>query len=695
MPHRRSNTSTNQECSAVTASDLSSPEGSASHPRYQPYVDGLRAVAVVPVILYHAGFTTFSGGFIGVDVFFVISGYLITTLIMNALDAGAFSLLNFYERRIRRIFPALLAVVCACAIAAWFLFMPVEFAYFGRSMIAAGLFASNILFWNESGYFDTIAQLKPLLHTWSLAVEEQFYIFFPLLLMLLHKIGRFRLAIALAVLSLLSFGLNVWASEHKPEFAFYLSPPRFWELFLGALLALGMVPKLESSIANQILAFIGLGLIIFAVFAFSDATTFPGIAALAPCLGAALIIYSGSQNGMVVSALSARPVVFLGLISYSLYLWHWPIIVFIRYFVGGNLSAAQVCLILSLSLVISILSWRWIEQPFRRKEYPISRTILMKSAAAAIAAAVIFGFFVNVNDGLASRLPAKAAEIYSTKTPPIPDYEGHCFVYEAKNMSTGDSGRVDLCPLPLGAHGDQPAQFIVWGDSHAGAMAPAIGKAALAAGQFGFLKSEGTCPPLLDFDSGVTKREKVARCKLTNQATMDFILTRRIPLVFMVARWPRYVHRAEYGNEGVFFDPSKPIPLDDYSVELSTALNATLATLTRNGIKTVLVMDVPEIGYDVPQALAKAVLTHSSIDIAPSPEAVRRRQALAMKVLAASASKYQATIVDPTPEFCDEKRCVVEKNGIILYSDADHLSQSGAKSISHIFDAVFANNIPG
>jgi peptidoglycan/LPS O-acetylase OafA/YrhL len=656
--------------------------------RYRAYIDGLRAVAVMPVVLYHAGLTTFSGGFVGVDVFFVISGFLITSLITSDLESGRFSLLNFYERRIRRIFPALFAVVAACSIAAWFMFMPVEFAYFGRSVIATALFGSNFLFLDESGYFDTAAQLKPLLHTWSLAVEEQFYIFFPLILVLLYKFCRSRLTIALLILAVASFGLNLWATEEEPEFAFFMSPPRFWELLLGALLAIGAVPNSASRLLNQLLMTVGLGLIAVAVFTYSEATNFPGIGALAPCLGAALILLSGHQDGPVKKLLSARPIVFLGLISYSLYLWHWPIIVFVRYYFGKDPSPAQALLIISASLVISALSWRWIEQPFRRKQQAISRSILFRSATATMASAVAFGLVINAYDGVAARLPAEVMDVYSAKQDVDTVDPSKCMQGNQDYLSVMSA--IGVCPLSVGKPTGGPARYVIWGDSHAHSMTPAIEEAGLSVGQSGFLAFLGSCPPLLNFDTGGSKREKKARCKRFNQAVMDLIKDQHISLVFLISRWPRHVHRDDYGTEGVFFDPSRTVVLEDYSAPLVDALDATFAELSRNNIRAVVVMDVPEVGYDVPHALAKAVLTRSSGDIELPSQVVGRRQRLARTVLFAAASKHNVTVIDPMPEFCDAERCAVRRNGKILYADEDHLTLTGARGLTHLFDGAFA-----
>lgn len=669
------------------ASGVAASAKPASHIRYQAHIDGLRAVAVVPVVLCHAGFTAMSGGFVGVDVFFVISGFLITSLIVSDLDAGTFSLIGFYERRIRRILPALLAVIAACSLVAWLVFMPVEFAYFARSVIASVFFGSNVLFWQESGYFDAAAQVKPLLHTWSLAVEEQFYIFFPLLLMFLHRMGRGRLLAALGVIAVVSFGLNIWTTYDKPEFAFFMSPPRFWELLLGAFLALGVVPTVSSRLGNELLAALGLALILVAVFAYSDAMNFPGFAVLAPVAGAALVIFCGHQDCVIARLLSSRPFVFVGLISYSLYLWHWPIIVFVRYYFGHDLSTAEAPAIVALSFGISILSWRWIEQPFRRKQNPLSRPRLFGMASAAMAAAAGFGIYVNASEGVASRLPPEAATAYAAKMDIIGAYREECFGDKFEDIRL-----VGGCPRALDEAKNQPLQYLVWGDSHANAMAPAIAKAA-GAGRPGLLVASPSCPPLLDFNTGTSKRGRLERCHRANRAVLDLISDQNIPLVFMIARWPKYAHRSEYGTEGVFFDPSEPVGLEDHSAELRVALDKTLAELARRKAKVVLVMDVPEMGYDVPHALAKAFMTRSTSDIAPTREAVRLRQRLAMEVLSQSALKGEATLIDPTPEFCDQQRCSVRKNGTILYHDEDHLTLSGAREISHIFASAFSREI--
>ncbi len=328
-------------------------------------IDGLRALAVVPVVLYHFHVAPFGGGYVGVDVFFVISGFLITGLIHAEMRSGEYSLAAFYERRARRILPALFAVVAAAAVAALFLLFPADLRRFGESVAATALFVSNFDFWQQSGYFDAGAEAKPLLHTWSLAVEEQFYLLFPLLLGLFRSAGRRGLLLLAGGLALASFGFGLWAVRAYPAMAFYLAPARVWELMLGAILALAEVPRPPRWIAEA-LSLLGLALLAVAVFAFSPDTPMPGANALLPCLGAALLIYAnGAGDTLAARGLSLRPMVFAGLISYSLYLWHWPVFVFARYLRVAPLGAAETLALIALSVGLAVLSWRFVERPFR------------------------------------------------------------------------------------------------------------------------------------------------------------------------------------------------------------------------------------------------------------------------------------------------------------------------------------------
>ncbi len=384
--------------------------------RYRAEIDGLRAVAVVPVIFFHAGFSLFNGGYVGVDVFFVISGYLITSIIIDDLDKGKFSLVRFYERRARRILPALTFVMLVSLPFAWALMIPPQLKAYAKSIIATNLFSSNILFWQESNYFGAAAEEKPLLHTWSLAVEEQFYLFFPLLLIALWRFGFKPLLYILVTITVASLALSEWGARDFPTANFFLAPTRVWELLFGSICAF-IAFKRELK-PNQWLSLAGLALIVVAIFLYDESTPFPSLYAVAPVLGTSLIILYGLKGTLVGNILAHRVLVGLGLISYSAYLWHQPIFAFARIGYGEFLND-QVMLFLSVtSLGLAYFSWRFVEQPFRYTKHSasFSRGLVFKAATGVTTLLVVVGYLGFATDGfkenyLNNRLTVTEAKI--------------------------------------------------------------------------------------------------------------------------------------------------------------------------------------------------------------------------------------------------------------------------------------------
>ncbi|MFM7347934.1 MAG: acyltransferase family protein [Erythrobacter sp.] len=357
---------------------------------YRRDIDGLRAVAVFPVVLYHAGVPGFPGGFVGVDVFFVISGYLITAILAREIAEGRFSLAGFYERRARRILPPLAVVLAATLLVGWHLLMPEELLRLGRATFATVLFASNVSAARSLDYFAPAAEFEPLLHTWSLAVEEQFYLIFPLLLMGLAWAGWSRRALAVvAGLSALSLAAAAALIDARPLWVFYLIVFRVWELGAGAMLALTRPAPPHARLLREGLGLAGLLAILAPVALYSAATPFPGFAALPPVLGATLLIWIGGEGGgsRASRLLALRPLVGIGLVSYSLYLWHWPILAFVRVFEGWvRISNATAAGAVAASLAAAWLSWRFMERPFRMRppDGPSRTTVFALSA-------VVFG----------------------------------------------------------------------------------------------------------------------------------------------------------------------------------------------------------------------------------------------------------------------------------------------------------------
>jgi len=369
--------------------------------KYRAEIDGLRALAVVPVILFHAGFEWFSGGFIGVDVFFVISGYLITKIIIEDIENNRFSVLNFYEKRARRILPALFFVMLACIPFAWAWMLPDPLENFGQSYIATTFFANNILLFITSGYWDLASEFKPLLHTWSLGVEEQYYIAFPAFLLLTWHLGKNKIFWMIVLLSIISLSLSEWSSKKFPTANFYLAPTRAWELLAGSLTA--FIIHKTGVRKNELLSMLGLAAIVFSLFVFDETTPFPSIYALIPVVCVTLILLYANAETLVARLLSTKTLVGVGLISYSAYLWHQPLFAFAKIFSKTEPTLLVNFLLITTTLLISFVTWQYIEKPFRDRKI-VSRKLLIISLTSTSFFLILFGASAHKTHGFASRV---------------------------------------------------------------------------------------------------------------------------------------------------------------------------------------------------------------------------------------------------------------------------------------------------
>jgi peptidoglycan/LPS O-acetylase OafA/YrhL len=439
--------------------------------RYRPDVDGLRAVAVVPVVLYHLGIRAVPGGFVGVDIFFVISGYLITRLISEEIDSGRYSITGFYVRRARRIFPALFFMCACCMVFALVEYLPDEIESFRNSLVATTLFGSNIYFYLTQGYFAPKASTIPLLHTWSLAVEEQFYVVFPLLLLFLRrKVASFENLILWALV-LTSLATSAWLVEQDANAAFYLPLSRAWELLIGSLVALDRLPAVRGRALAETLGAVGLGLILYSIFGFNHRTPFPGLAALAPCVGAALVIHAGKEAKPVSSRLLAlEPVRFVGLISYSLYLWHWPIDVAMRVFVTP-LTLVNKLEALVGSFGAAVASWKWVEQPFRRGPFRLRNTGSLVTAGAAMAALLLIAVVLPPASIRRWNLTPEEQAVLAVETHDFGQVmrAGKCFLTGKREANHFDE---EAC-LHLST---TRANYLILGDSHAADLWPGLSR---------------------------------------------------------------------------------------------------------------------------------------------------------------------------------------------------------------------------
>ncbi len=645
---------------------------------YRPDIDGLRALAVVPVVLFHTGVPAFSGGFVGVDVFFVISGFLITTIIAAEIGTGRFSVVTFYERRIRRIFPALFATILVSCLVASYLFMPEEFKDFGQSVVAATLFASNVLFSLEAGYFDAPAELKPLLHTWSLAVEEQFYIVYPLFLMLVLRCARRYWLAPFALVMAASFAYAQWGVTASPQAAFYLAPARGWELLLGACLALLPSGHKPPRWLREACGVAGLALIGWSVLTFSEHTPFPGINALYPCVGAALVIYGGTGGEATARRLlSLRPVVFLGLISYSLYLWHWPVIVFMNYYSIDPVAPGAMALAMGAVVLLAVFSWHFIEGPFRGKRSAVSKRAVFSGAYAVMSVAIAFGVAVHIGNGWPGRLPQEALRLAGFS--------------ESHNPRTKDCLVNPEHPAgPEGAcgFGPGPERIALWGDSHADAMAPALGRLAASFGKHLTQFTYQSCPPVAGLARLYGEAGNV--CTQYNDNVLRYIVgSKTIDTVVLLARWTVYLDgfTRDLGPAERSRSDSVLLSRSEREAMLSTRLQSTVQRLLAAGKKVLLTYPIPETGYFIPSTLARVVMGGGSPASFARPAGnFAERNAFVLRTFDALPAHTRLVRVYPHRSLCDARRCRVYQDGAPLYHDDDHLSLPGAELVARLFE---------
>lgn len=659
--------------------------------RYLPEIDGLRALAIVSVVLFHAGVPGFSGGFVGVDVFFVISGFLIGGQILEGLHEGRFSFATFYFRRVRRIAPAFLVMVLTIAVLTYFLLLPGDLVRFGKSMITTVFFASNLLFWQETGYFTPGAETTPLLHTWSLAIEEQFYIFFPWTVVALYSFSPRRIPLLLGVLAALSFLVSVWATSTRPVAAFYLAPSRGWELLLGAVLASTSRSGLFRFNSQEMLASTGVVLIVGSIFSFSTNALFPGPLALIPCLGTTLILLGISTGPTTVGAmLRFSPMVFVGLISYSLYLWHWPLLVLWRYQEIGKTSAVSTLLVLGIATLAAISSWYFIERPIRRAALvgQPRHTWLAVSIGALVVMSI--GLIFLLGRGLPARLPILPAGewVYGDKS--AAESLGNadrqkCFVAATEHFES----QPDLDQLcAIGRAKSLGATFLLWGDSHAEGARASLEQLARKYDVAGYFGGKSSCPALSGVEVMTGGSSK--GCRAFNEAIFSALARRtEIRSVFLVARWPVYWFGTRYQNE---LGPTVLLQSDccaGNAEVFQQGLSETIERLSALGILVYLVSDIPEVGFDVPRALVFAQWGRHALPKGPTLAAYLGRNQPILDLFEKLAGRANVNLIHPIKNLCSDKFCEIEDSGEPLYFDDNHISRAGARKVASVFEPTF------
>ncbi len=606
------------------------------HPKYRRDIDGLRGLAVLAVVAFHAFPSLAKTGFIGVDVFFVISGFLITTIILGGLERGTFSFIAFYARRVRRIFPALVVVLAAAFIVAWFAFDVGEMKRLGLHLLGGATFSSNFLLWHEGGYFDIAENRKPLLHLWSLAIEEQFYLLFPLGLWAAWKF-RFRMLATVCGFGAASFVLNILIARFNPHADFYLPLTRVWELMLGAMLACIEARPPAWVLTLRTLdrgagAVLGVGLLV-AGFVFVDAGAYPGWWALLPTLGTAFLLFSRA-SWINQHLLSSRPLVAAGLISYPLYLWHWPILSFARILNGGSPPASIRGLLIVVAFILAWLTMRYVERPLRFGANGAKAVKLLLGGLAAIGGV---GLAAIVTDGYPFRHTARNVERYVRSIA----------VATGKTVCQEDGTQGVSCRI---GESDAEATVLVIGDSHAGSLLPAFERLSHEENigvRYGAISV--ACPPFSRAEDP---------CVEENRRVLYDARSRDIKDVFFVFRWSNY----ERGRMlEAFLDPS-------------------VRAYRQAGARVHLVVDNPLQSMDPRDALRRGRNTDNGINrfAIPSETYAAQQDPLAERLARYAVEGGEVTVVDLRTAWCANGLCPLSEDGKFLYGDINHVSADGA-----------------
>lgn len=639
---------------------------------YRPEIDGLRAISVIGVVLFHLELG-FPGGFVGVDVFFVISGYLITGILLRQLGEDRFSLMEFWARRVRRIVPAAIVMVVGALLIGAFLQTPERYASLARSAMAHVLMASNCYFTRDQGYFAEKSDHEPLLHTWSLSVEEQFYLIFPLIVCFVWKQAPQRLALVFTSAALISFSWSWIEVVSNPKWAFFLLPARGWELLVGALLAI-LPQKTMRSLGDEAWAGLGLVLVLAPMFFFDRQTAFPGPGALAPVLGAALLIWTGGST-KIGKLLGWRALVRIGLISYSLYLWHWPFVVFAREMVIELTLTWKISLLVA-SLLAGYSSWRWVEMPSRSGLLLATRRRSLIFGLTSAVTLFVIAFSIKASGGFPSRLPAELRLIISDITWNGAEYTS------AKSEA-----------MPIGFQDDGPVDFVLWGDSHGASAAPAVNAVATDFKLKGHAYLNNGTPPVTGLWFADMSEASAVEMVALNERVLAEIIDSKPMAVFLVGRW---VARCEGYNEAemvgepgslrfttMLVDSMIPEPtFKEASSALARQIKAMGARLAVHGIKLVIFQQVPESNESRTASrfysMKRFSGTSKVAQFTTTKDEFLKRQKRTMKLLENQTTE-NVRVIDASSQFFfrdrDQLKVYAERS---YYRDEDHLTRAGA-----------------
>jgi peptidoglycan/LPS O-acetylase OafA/YrhL len=638
-----------------------------SHPKYRPDIDGLRAVAVISVVLFHAFPEWLPGGYIGVDIFFVISGFLISTIIFENLERGSFSFLEFYRRRVRRIFPALFLILTACLVFGWFALFADEFRQLGKHVLGGAGFVSNLMLWSESGYFDSASETKPLLHLWSLGIEEQFYLAWPLMVWATWR-RKLNLLVLIAAVLGLSLLANLVSIGRDAVATFYAPWTRFWELLAGSLLAWYSLRRRPGNTAANVFSVAGLLLLAGGIFAMTSRLPFPGTWALVPVAGAVLVMLAGPQAGLNRLLLSNRAMVWVGLISFPLYLWHWPVLSFITIVKGKDMNQDTRFIAVTLAVLLAWLTYRIVEQPIRRAASTRSATVLAGLAVAIGAAGALAWHYGNVEQSGASSAPA--------------------FTREVREQFVGDKWpfqKNDLCLQQYPMRGlenyawwfcmksnESAPTLVLLGNSYANHLYPGfVHNKRLA--QHSVL-SIGTCD--VGMLAGDSEQDRKSPCAGDNY-------TRQVAFINDLIR----------GSGSVRF-----VIIDGLAIEPDAAyiqrVKQRIEFLESTGARVIVFKPHVRPGFDVKSCFSRP-LRRKAQDCSFAPaERQKMDEQFRPLVDAISSTNPRVLFFDQNEMYCESGTCAYIRNGMPLYRDKAHLSEYGSDLLQDYFTRWAESNVP-
>lgn len=618
------------------------------HPKYRPDIDGLRALAIISVVVFHALPSLAPGGFVGVDVFFVISGYLISLIVFKSLENNEFSLVDFYVHRVRRIFPALVLVVGATYAAGWFILLAEDFKQLGKHIAAGMGFAENFVLWKEAGYFDAKTELKPLMHLWSLAVEEQFYLVYPFLVWIFWR-TRINVAIGIVLIGAVSFALNAKGVHEDAVKTFFAPQMRFWELMTGAIIAYVNGFKVQwrsfasRPLLSNALAVIGLLLIVGAIAGYSRTVPYPGVRALVPVAGAALLIFAGPQSWVNRKLLSCRLLVWVGLISYPLYLWHWVLLAFLRIIQGEEAGQSARLIAVALSVLLSWLTFKLIERPLRFGGYRRIKTAILVLLAALLG---LIGYGTYLKDGLTFR---KDAQFQNSRSGDTGHLEYHKYIAEKYFLCTpaevaAEALKWESYTRCMQSKSSDKVDIALVGDSHAEHLF--IGMAEALPNQNIAFYIKGSTPFL-----GNPEFKNIYRTVIESPSIRTVILT-----MHWVARY------SEIPKEST---------LDGELIKAVDALSAA-------GKNVYITDDVPVFPFDPEKCKGSRRFSSVSICKIPRTAAQSQEEVYYAALTKVVRSRPSVKILPLAKYVCDETSCSMSKDNAVLYRDHNHLNIIGS-----------------